>query len=329
MTPGWRPWRTAMAEALYGAEGFYRREPPAAHFRTSVHASRLFAGAVRRLAELVDESLGRPDPFDVVDLGAGRGGLLRGLFAAGVSDRWRLTGVEVAERPAELADRIRWRSTPPPATGLVVANEWLDTVPVDVVEQTADGPRLVLVDPASGAERLGPRPCAGDEAWLARWWPLTRPGERADVGRGRDAAWAATIERVRRGLAVAIDYGHRQDARPPSGTLTAYRAGVQVPPIPDGSCDVTAHVALDAVAAAGEAAGASSTLLTTQRRALRALGVRADRPPLSLAHRDPRAYLLALQAVGEVAELTDPAGLGGFGWLVQAVGIALPPCPAP
>jgi hypothetical protein len=26
----------------------------------------------------------------------------------------------------------------------------------------------------------------------------------------------------------------------------------------------------------------------------------------------------------EEAELTDPAGLGGFGWLVQAVGVPLP-----
>ncbi|MGE5764237.1 MAG: SAM-dependent methyltransferase [Mycobacterium leprae] len=327
--PWWQPWRAAMAEALYGAGGFYRRERPAAHFRTSVHASRLFADAVRRLADLVDESLGRPDSFDVVDVGAGGAGLLRALLATGVPDRWRLTAVEVAEPPAELPDRVRWRGEPPSATGLVVANEWLDTVPVDVVEQTADGPRLVLVDPASGTERLGPHPCADDEEWLARWWPLTRPGDRAEVGRGRDAAWASTVERVRRGLAVAIDYGHRREARPPSGTLAAYRAGAQVPPVPDGSCDVTAHVALDAAAAAGEAAGAASTVLTTQREALRALGVRAERPPLALARRDPRAYLLALQTAGEVAELTDPAGLGGFGWLVQPVGMAVPPCPAP
>src|SRR5512144_407527 len=111
--PWWQPWRAAMAEALYGADGFYRRERPAAHFRTSVPASRLFAGAVRRLAELVDESLGRPDPFDVVDVGAGQAWLLRALLAAGVPHRWRLTAVEVAERPAELPDRVRWRSDQP------------------------------------------------------------------------------------------------------------------------------------------------------------------------------------------------------------------------
>jgi SAM-dependent MidA family methyltransferase len=314
-----------MAEALYGDSGFYRRRAgPAAHFRTSVHASALFADAVRRLADGVDGALGHPDPFDVVDVGAGHGELLHALVRAGVPDRWRLTGVEVAERPAELAERIRWRSDIPSLTGLLVANEWLDTLPVDVVEQAADGPRLVLVDPASGAERLGPPAAAPDEAWLARWWPLVDAGERAEVGRERDAAWAAAVGRVRRGLAVAVDYGHLRGTRPPFGTLAGFRGGRQVRPVPDGSCDVTAHVALDACAAAGAAAGATATVLTVQRAALRALGPSAARPAVELARRDPRAYLRALQAAGEAAELTDPAGLGGFGWLVQAVGIPIP-----
>ena len=95
-------------------------------------------------------------------------------------------------------------------------------------------------------------------------------------------------------------------------------------PIPDGSRDITAHVALDACAAAGATAGATQTVLTTQRAALRALGLTGRRPPLSLADRDPAGYLAALRRAAGEAELTDPAGLGGFGWLVQAVGIPLP-----
>jgi SAM-dependent MidA family methyltransferase len=31
---------------------------------------------------------------------------------------------------------------PATITGLVIANEWLDNIPVDVVEQTASGPGL-------------------------------------------------------------------------------------------------------------------------------------------------------------------------------------------
>ena len=43
----WTTWRAATQDALYGQEGFYARgERPAAHFRTSVHASPRYAGAV-------------------------------------------------------------------------------------------------------------------------------------------------------------------------------------------------------------------------------------------------------------------------------------------
>jgi SAM-dependent MidA family methyltransferase len=97
-----------------------------------------------------------------------------------------------------------------------------------------------------------------------------------------------------------------------------------VPAVPDGSRDITAHVALDACAAAGMAAGAGETVLTTQRAALRELGLDARRPPLALAASDPEGYAAALGQASHDAELVDAAGLGGFGWLAQAVGTRLP-----
>jgi SAM-dependent MidA family methyltransferase len=94
--------------------------------------------------------------------------------------------------------------------------------------------------------------------------------------------------------------------------------------VPDGSCDITAHVALDACAQAGADAGATATLVTTQRAALTALGVTSRRPPIDLAREDPPEYLAALATALEAGELLDPDGLGAFGWLVQAVGVELP-----
>ena len=118
-------------------------------------------------------------------------------------------------------------------------------------------------------------------------------------------------------MAVAVDYAHTRDTRPPLGTLTGYRDGRQVPSVPDGSRDLTAHVALDACAAAGERAGATETVLTTQREALRELGVRGVRPPLEQARTDPPGYLRALSQATAEAELIDATGLGAFGWLAQ------------
>jgi SAM-dependent MidA family methyltransferase len=298
----WRTWREASFDALYGPGGFFLREIPADHFRTSVAASPLFAGAVRRLAGLVDEALGRPDPFDVVDVGAGRGELLSAL--PDVPGRWRLTGVDLATADVPYG----WCTEIPAVEGLLFANEWLDDVPLDVLV----GGRLVEVA-ADGAERPGPAAPAEQLAWARQWWP---DGDRVEVGRPRDLAWAAAVAQVRRGLAVAVDYGHtRADRRP---TLTGYRGGRQVPPVPDGSCDLTAHVALDACAAA------TGARLMTQREALRLLGISAERPPRDLAASDPRGYLALLQQAGQAGELLDPDRLGGFGWLVQPVGIRDP-----
>lgn len=121
---------------------------------------------------------------------------------------------------------------------------------------------------------------------------------------------------------MAVDYGHLRDGRPVDGTLTGYRGGRQVPPVPDGSSDVTAHVAMDSVASAGAAVARCAYSLVSQAEALRALGADGGRPPLSLAGTDPVGYVRALAAASAVAELTDPAGLGGHWWLRQPVGIA-------
>jgi SAM-dependent MidA family methyltransferase len=318
-----------MRSALYGPGGFYARgERPARHFRTSVHASPRYAAAVLALLASVDEALGRPSRLDLVDVGAGGGELLTQVLAAAtpaLARRLTVHAVEIAPRPPGLDPRVRWRQAPPRRiTGLVIASEWLDNVPLDVAELTAAGPRLVLVDRATGAERHGPPPPPADMAWLAAWWPLTAAGGRAEIGRPRCEAWAGLVARLARGLAVAADYGHRKADRPPCGTLTGYLEGRRVPPVPDGSRDLTAHVALDACAQAGRAAGATATLLASQRQVLRGLRIEGRRPPLALAGRDPAAYLAALCLASQEAELIDPAGLGGFTWLAQAAGIPLP-----
>ncbi|MGS2613052.1 SAM-dependent methyltransferase [Micromonospora sp. LZ34] len=370
-------WRDAMSRALYGPGGFFvSGAGPADHFRTSVHASPAFAGALLGLVSQVDAALGHPDRLDVVDVGAGRGELLRTLatlassatfedaggFAVGVSGeptrsgrsglippragspetptstaavrpaplarRLRLTAVELAPRPEDLPAEIAWSDEIPAGiVGLLLATEWLDNVPLDVAVHTGDSWRHLLVDPATGAESLGDPVSPEDAEWLATWWPV--PGAerssptamRAEIGRTRDEAWADAVRKIDRGLALAVDYGHLRDSRPVDGTLTGYRGGRQVPPVPDGSCDVTAHVAMDSAASAGERVARCAYALVPQREGLRALGADGGRPPLSLAARDPAGYVRALAAASTVAELTDPAGLGGHWWLRQPVGI--------
>ncbi|WFE42484.1 SAM-dependent methyltransferase [Micromonospora sp. WMMD998] len=322
-----------MELALYGPDGFFvTGAGPAAHFRTSVHASPVFAAALLRQLAALDAALGHPARLDVVDVGAGRGELLHALLAQATPDlaaRLHPVAVERATRPDDLPPEIGWRAEiPERITGLLLATEWLDNVPLDVAVLSPTGWHHLLVNPTTGEETPGPALSPTDAAWLTHWWPLpSRPHGwgRVEIGRARDEAWADAVGRVERGLALAVDYGHLRQSRPSDGTLTGYRDGRQVPPVPDGSCDVTAHVAMDSVASAGERVARCAYSLVSQREALRALGADGGRPPLSLAARDPAGYLRALAAASAAAELTDPAGLGGHLWLRQPVGVALDP----
>lgn len=276
--------RQAWDDALYGPDGFYRRERPAQHFRTSVHASALFGQAIARLASAAGAS-------QVVDIGAGSGELGKVL---------RAEGLDVLD--IELDDEL-----PSVLTGLVIANEWLDNVPCELAELDDHGtPRYLQHDLTLGDVVEG-----NDLDWLSSWWPLAEPGDRAEIGLARDEAWSDVVGRLDKGVAVAIDYGHLRGGRPAYGTLTGFRDGRECSPVPDGSCDITAHVALDSLAAV-----APGGTVVSQRDALQSLGITAARPAYELSQTDPLRYLSELSAAGEAAELLDPGGLGAFGWVL-------------
>ena len=328
------PWRVAWQRALYaGEQGFYRRpDGPAGHFTTASHGvlGTALAGALVALARR--EGLTR-----VVDVGCGRGELLRAVH--GLAPHLGLVGVDVVARPGALPDGARWvvsaGGTDLPDLGLgardaggdtggdaggdaggvlVVANEWLDVVPCTVAEvDDRSTLREVLVDPATGVESLGGPVAEADLGWVEIWWPQAAPGDRVEVGRSRDDAWQGLLERLSglgRVVAIAVDYGHTIGDRPAGGTLTAYRDGVQTDPVPDGSMDLTAHVAMDSL---------PHDELLTQRRALTDLGAHPERPPHELARRDPAAYLRRLSAHSASSALAGE-GFGDFLWAVSRLG---------
>jgi SAM-dependent MidA family methyltransferase len=323
-------WRAAMAANLAGPTGFYAAPGAAGrHFSTSAGRPG-YARALVRLLDRVDAALGRPERLDFVDLGAADGRLaaaVRRLAGRSVAARLTCTAVEICPPPRS-AGGLSWtHRLPEGICGLIVASEWLDTVPVQVVASAGDGPRVVEVAP-DGTERLGRRAAGAELDWLARHWPLAGPGCRAEVGSERDAAWRAVLGTLTRGAALAVDYPVPAGG-PPAGTLTGFRDGRQVRPVPGGTTDITAAVAFGSVAAAGaapSAAGPVTTRQATQRRALRALWGPARAGHGTRGPGDPgepaRQVLGRLARVGEEVELTDPAGLGGHRWLVQTRGLS-------
>jgi hypothetical protein len=219
-----------MERALYGPDGFFRRPGPgpAGHFRTSANASPLFAAAVGRLLTALGRGTRQSGPVR----------RRRRRCRSGVScwSRWRRrprrpeerlrrTAVEIADRPAGLDPDIDLdRRTPIGVTGLLIATEWLDNVPLDVA--VGDPPRYLHVGGRHGVAVDSRR-----RKWLRAWWPTTTDaGARAEIGRTRDEAWAAAVStwsagwRWRWTTATSAARG-RRSARSPVPRRPAGRSG--------------------------------------------------------------------------------------------------------
>jgi SAM-dependent MidA family methyltransferase len=309
----WTPWQQAWDQALYGDRGFYRQAAgPAGHFSTATQGvPQIGEQLARALLTLMDrEGLGA-----FVDMGCGRGELLEQVHR--LDPRIRCIGVDIVVRP-ELSKPIGWLQSPGGdrlpdkladlSATLVFANEWLDVVPCPIAQVDDEGElREVLIDVSTGDEQLGDPVSGTHRQWCRRFWPVDdlEPGDRVEIGEPRDTAWDDLLSRVGSGLAIAVDYGHTIDCRPAPGTLTGFRSGRQVLPVPDGSCDLTAHVAMDSL---------THDELTDQRTALRGLGVNGQNPPLDLARSNPAAYLQGLGTASAAAALTARGGLGDFLW---------------
>jgi SAM-dependent MidA family methyltransferase len=109
-------------------------------------------------------------------------------------------------------------------------------------------------------------------------------------------------------MALAIDYGHRRTDRPENGTLTAYAHGRQRPAVPDHRRNLTAHVAIDALRAAGERAGADTV------RLCRLQDLVSELTPV-----DQPDALAALVQRSQRAALGLDGIWGGQFWLLQEV----------
>jgi SAM-dependent MidA family methyltransferase len=278
-----------MEAALYDpTDGFYARggdrEPVGeeGHFVTSPHVSPAFGDLLaRQLAEAWD-LLGKPDPFSVVELGAGDGTLASQVTEAVRAARELTKALRyiAVERPPRAMDRLRTRGVDVASsladvgsiTGCVVANELLDDLPfhrlrerggrtVEVLVGVEDG-RLTELEAEPTAEALG----------ALREPP--RPGEERPVSPGALEMVREIGAALDRGYAFLFDYGFVPGEAP--GPVHSYRNHQVLADVLDepGSRDITAAVDFAALATEGERAGLQVWGPVSQREALLGLGLR-------------------------------------------------------
>jgi NADH dehydrogenase [ubiquinone] 1 alpha subcomplex assembly factor 7 len=317
-----------MQHALYGPGGFYEHPPvgPEGDFVTSPHVHPIFATLVARAIRGLWEDLGRPDPYRIVEAGAGDGTLARQLLAELDDVPVAYAAVEATRGARDALTRIEGiavTATVEPPVDLVLANELLDNLPFRVVRGEQEvriglrGDRFVEILVAIDDE-LGrvARLADGDE-------PVVIPvGALAFVDH-----IAATLER---GHALLIDYGSVGSA---GGPFHGYRGHGVVEDVlaAPGSSDITSGVDFGIVAERARAHGLTTFPTVTQHDALLALGLQEwlhaelEHQRELLTTREGAPAVRTWAGRSRATLLADPAGLGRFRWLL----IATPGLPRP
>ena len=237
--------------------------------------------------------LGAPRPCHMIELGPGRGTLMADALRAAALmpaflDAARLHLVEIS--PA-LIDRQRqalgdrdatWHASfaeTPEAPFLLVANEFLDALPVRQFVQTDQGVVERCVGLAANGAGLAFGLAPAPSPWAALLPPALAaapPGSVLEVSPAALELARAVAARIARqgGVALFIDYGPAASA--PGDTLQALRRHQRHPVLEaPGEADLTAHVDFQAIANTAREQGVACYGPVPQGVFLERLGIRA------------------------------------------------------
>jgi SAM-dependent MidA family methyltransferase len=307
---------------------YYASRDPFADFTTAPEITQVFGELLGLWAAVTWQAMGAPVPVILAEAGPGRGTLMADALRA-IAQRagefrraLRLHLVEVSPRlRAVAAGRLpeaAWHERVedlPPGPLLLVANEFLDALPVRQFVRRGEGwrerfvqqGRFVEVPMQAGTREAGASPCEGEvieccEPALALAGYL---GARL-AGSG--------------GAALFLDYGPAHSA--PGDSLQALRDGRPADPLAaPGTADLTAHVDFAAFGAAARAAGAAAYGPVPQGPFLVRLGLYQRTGQLARAN---PARALALTTAAQ--RLAEPDQMGR---LFKAVALCHPGLPPP
>ena len=322
-----------MAEA--NAHYYTTRDPlgVTGDFITAPEVSQMFGELIGLwLADMWIEA-GRPEPVHYVELGPGRGTLARDALRAmeryGLHPRIHFveTSTPLKALQLEAHTHALWHADmstlPDSGPLLLVANEFLDALPVRQLVRTPDGwrERMVALAPGGGNTLIA---VAGDRPMDAAVPEIHRYAPEGSLIETSPASAAVAYEIAGRlatqgGAALLIDYGHT--APQLGSTLQAVRAHRKVDVFATpGDADLTAHVDFGALSSIVQSRGVRLLGTVEQGRWLRALGIEAR--AAALAHHAPAQA----QAVHDACERL--IGEGQMGALFKVMGLTGPDWPA-
>jgi len=312
---------------------YYARENPFRNFTTSPEIFQGFGEILGAWAAMVWQSMGRPTPFILAEAGPGQGTLMADALrllsrvAPDCHAAHRLHFIEASPRlraiQATKLPHATWHDRiedVPPAPLILLANEFLDALPIRqfirqdgqwLERHVQNGKFINLPVPPSSCPTLSRASTASN-------------GTILEINEPAEALTTHLADRLQthQGVALFIDYGPENSA--PGDSLQAIRSGQPADPLDNpGTADLTAHVDFAALAAIARASGAAVHGPTTQGRFLTALGLPARAQALART-RPPREAAILIQAA---RRLTAPEAMGTLFKVVALCHPALPPPP--
>ena len=303
---------------------YYATHDPFADFTTAPEITQVFGEILGLWAAVAWDGAGRPDPVLLAEAGPGRGTLMRDAlravrrvapaFAAAlrlhlVETSPRLRAIQAAALPdATWHERLE---DLPPGPLLLLANEFLDALPIRQFVRRGDGWTERFVEGGAFTERAADDP--GRDA---------AEGEVVEVNEAAQGVARILAARIATegGAALVLDYGPAGSA--PGDSLQALRSGRPSDPLADpGSADLTAHV--DFAAFAEAAAGRVAVHGPVQQGPFLARLGLFQRTGV-LARTQPPARAAAL--VQAAQRLAEPDRMGG---LFKALALCQPGAPTP
>ena len=327
-------------------------------FVTAPEVSQAFGELIGLWCAVAWEGMGRPAPLRLIELGPGRGTLMRdALRAAKLRPAFLAAAtvhlVEISaplrqcQRRLLLGDEGEGTSPPiawhaslqdvPAGPAIVVGNEFLDALPVRqlLYRDGAWHERVVEAAPEGGLRfAAGPevehgngvRPLVSVGSGLGRTTGargLTpSSGAIVELRPGEDDLLATLAGRAEPFMALFLDYG---PAGPSFGdTLQAVRCHAYADPLAEpGTADLTAHVQFAAFAGKAHAAGLAVQGPIAQAEFLGRLGI-AERTARLMAANPGRAG----EIEAATQRLMSPTGMGQLFKAVAVHSPGLPPPPA-
>ena len=345
------PFARFMQRALYEPDlGYYatsvERTTRSGDFLTAPELHPVFG---QTLALIVDEMwhcLGLPAPFTLREYGAGSGALFLALLdglksaASGLAEQIRYQPLDLGLQSSLIGarlvaaghERLLSHAIDGDAiTGLILANEFVDALPVHRVVQQGGELRELYVEWRDG--RFVEAPGDLSDERLADWFRdegvTLADGQSAEVNLAMLDWLDEVASSLALGYVLVIDYGAGSDelysAKRATGTLRAF-SGHQVSADVLGGVgrrDITAHVNFDVIESHARAAGLA--VLGRRRAAEFLIAAGLDEVYAAARGAADSDWASALELRAAIRRLLDPRALGGYTVSILGKGVETKP----